>query len=62
MASFQENDADQLRIATIKEGLRQSLLSVASKLLTNQHLMLDQLSNKSKACGTLTTTTISTNF
>jgi len=46
MASFQENDADPLRIATIKEGLRQSLLSVASKLLTNQHLTLDQLSKE----------------
>jgi hypothetical protein len=46
MASFQENDADPLQIATIKEGLRQSLLSVASKLLTNQHLTLDQLSKE----------------
>jgi hypothetical protein len=42
----QEKDADQLRIATIKEGLRQSLLSVASKLLGSQHLTLDQLSKE----------------
>ncbi len=37
---------DQLRIATIKEGLCQSLLSVASKLLSSQHLTLDQLSQE----------------
>jgi hypothetical protein len=42
----QENDADQLRIATIKESLRQSLLSVASKLLSSEHLTLDQLSKE----------------
>jgi len=49
MASFQENDADPLQISTIKEGLHQSLLSVASKLLTNQHLTVDQLSNGEQA-------------
>ena len=41
-----KNDADQLRIATIKESLHQSLLSVAYKLLSNQHLMLEQLSEE----------------
>jgi hypothetical protein len=46
MASFQENDADPRRISTIKEELRQSLLSVASKLLTEQHLTVDQLSKE----------------
>jgi hypothetical protein len=43
---FQENDADPRRISTIKEELRQSLLSVASKLLTKQHLTVDQLSKE----------------
>ncbi len=62
MASFQEKDADPLRIATIEAELRQSLLSVAFKLLTNQHLTLDQLSKKNKTCGTPMTTPISTNF
>jgi hypothetical protein len=42
----QENDTDQLEIATIKESLRQSSLSVASKLLSSEHLTLDQLSKK----------------
>ncbi len=46
MASFQENDTDLRRISTIKEELRQSLLSVASKLLTEQHLTVDQLSKE----------------
>jgi hypothetical protein len=41
-----QKDADQLQIATIKEELRQSLLSVAYKLLTNQHLTVDQLSQE----------------
>ncbi len=45
-ALFQENDVDPRRISTIKEELRQSLLSVASKLLTEQHLTLDQLSQE----------------
>ena len=45
-ASFQENDADPRYISSIKEDLRQSLLSVASKLLTEQHLTLDQLSQE----------------
>jgi hypothetical protein len=43
-ALFQENDADPRYISSIKEELRQSLLLVASKLLTEQHLTLDQLS------------------
>jgi hypothetical protein len=42
----QENDADQLGIATIKECLRDSLLSIASKLLSCQHLTLDILSQE----------------
>jgi hypothetical protein len=46
LASFQENDADPLLIATIKEELCQSLLSVAFKLLTQQHLTMDQLSKE----------------
>jgi len=45
-ALFQENDADPRYISGIKEELRQSLLSVASKLLTEQHLTLDQLSQE----------------
>jgi hypothetical protein len=45
-AWFQENDADPWYISAIKEELRQSLLSVASKLLTEQHLTLDQLSQE----------------
>jgi hypothetical protein len=40
----QEKDADQLCIATIKECLRDSLLSIASKLLSSEQLTLDQLS------------------
>jgi hypothetical protein len=42
----QEKDADPRYISGIKEELRQSLLSVASKLLTEQHLTLDQLSQE----------------
>ncbi len=41
-----QKDADRLQIATIKEELRQSLLSVAYKLLTNQHITVDQLSQE----------------
>ncbi len=46
MVSFQDNDADPRHICPIKEELHQSLLSVASKLLTEQHLTLDQLSKE----------------
>jgi len=46
VASFQENDADPRHISTIKEALRQSLLSVASKLLSKQHITVDQLSKE----------------
>jgi hypothetical protein len=38
--------ADPSKISPIKEELRGSLLSVASKLLTEQHLTLDQLSQE----------------
>jgi transposase InsO family protein len=39
-------DTDPQPLATIKEELHQPLLSVASKLLCNQHLTLDQLSTE----------------
>ncbi len=45
LINFQK-DADPRPLATIKEELRQPLLSVASKLLCNQHLHLDQLSSE----------------
>ncbi len=41
-----KKDADPWPMDTIKEELRQPLLSVASKLLCNQHLTLDQLSTE----------------
>jgi len=39
-------DTDPQPLATIKEELHQPLLSVASKLLCNQHLTLEQLSTE----------------
>jgi hypothetical protein len=41
-----KKEADPRPLASIKEELRQPLLSVASKLLCNQHLTLDQLSTE----------------
>ncbi len=41
-----KKDTDLRPLATIKEELRQPLLSVASKLLCNQHLTLEQLSTE----------------
>jgi hypothetical protein len=38
-------NSDQLQISTIKECLRNSLLSVASKLLSSEHLTLEHLSS-----------------
>ncbi len=43
MEADQENE-DQLQIFTIKECLQDLLLSIASKLLSSEHLTLDQLS------------------
>ncbi len=40
----QENKADRLQISTIKECLKGSVLSIASKLLKSEHLTHDQLS------------------
>jgi hypothetical protein len=40
------NDVDPRPLATIKEELRRPLLSVASKLLSEQHLSLNQLSKE----------------
>jgi hypothetical protein len=40
----QEKDTDRLQILTIKECLRNSLLSVASKLLSSEQVTLDQRS------------------
>jgi len=48
----QENDADRLQILTIKVCLRDSLLSIASKLLSSEQITLDQLFKKNNACGT----------
>jgi hypothetical protein len=42
----QEKDTDELQISTIKEHLHDSLLSIASKLLSSEQVTLDQLSSE----------------
>jgi hypothetical protein len=42
----EDADPENLIKNDIKESLHQSLLSVAYKLLSNQHLMLEQLSEE----------------